>query len=186
MKKLTVPGNKGRKLIERDRVVVSQSYTRPYDFVMDHGLGSEVWDVDGNRFIDLCAGIGVCQTGHSHPKVVEAIKQQSERFLHISSDFYNPVWTEFSERLASTAPFEEPAKVFLGNSGTEAVEAAIKLARHHTGRNQFIGFYGSFHGRTMGSLSFTARKPVYRDGFFRKPKKLYSDRLGYNLEDGTI
>jgi 4-aminobutyrate aminotransferase len=133
---------------------------------MDHGLGSEVWDVDGNRFLDLCAGIGVCQTGHSHPKVVEAIKQQSERFLHISSDFYNPVWSEFSEKLVSIAPFEEPAKVFLGNSGTEAVEAAIKLARHHTGRNQFIGFYGSFHGRTMGSLSFTARKPEYRDGFF--------------------
>jgi 4-aminobutyrate aminotransferase len=108
----------------------------------------------------------VCQTGHSHPKVVEAIKRQSERFLHISSDFYNPVWAEFSERLASTAPFKEPAKVFLGNSGTEAVEAAIKLARLHTGRHQFIGFYGSFHGRTMGSLSFTARKPEYRDGFF--------------------
>lgn len=166
MKKLNVPGKKGRKLIERDRAVVSQSYTRPYDFVMDHGLGTEVWDVDGNRFLDLCAGIGVCLTGHNHPKVVEAIKHQLDRFIHISSDFFHPIWIEFSERLASTAPFEEPAKVFLANSGTEAVEAAIKLARHHTGRHQFIGFYGGFHGRTLGSLSFTARKPEYRDGFF--------------------
>lgn len=166
MKKLKVPGQEGRKLIQRDRAVISPSYTRPYDFVMDHGSGSEVWDVDGNRFIDLCAGIGVCATGHSHPKVVEAIKQQSEKFIHISSDFFSPAWVEFSERLASTAPFEGPAKVFLGNSGTEAVEAAIKLARQHTGRHQFIGFYGSFHGRTLGALSFTARKPEYRDGFF--------------------
>ena len=166
MKKLSVPGKKCRKLIERDRAVISQSYTRPYDFVMDRGLGSEVWDVDGHRFLDLCAGIGVCQTGHNHPKVVEAIRQQLGRFIHISSDFFHQIWIEFSERLASTAPFDEPAKIFLANSGTEAVEAAIKLARHHTGRNQFIGFYGGFHGRTLGSLSFTARKPVYRDGFF--------------------
>jgi 4-aminobutyrate aminotransferase len=166
MKKLSLPGKKARKFIERDRTVISPSYTRPYDFVMDHGSGSEVWDVDGNRFIDLCAGIGVCATGHSHPKVVEAIKQQSEKFIHISSDFFHPVWIEFSERLASTAPFEEPVKIFLANSGAEAVEAAIKLARYHTGRHQFIGFYGSFHGRTLGALSFTTRKPEYRDGFF--------------------
>jgi 4-aminobutyrate aminotransferase len=166
MKKLNVPGQEGRKFIERDRAVVSPSYSRPYDFVMDRGSGSEVWDVDGNRFLDLCAGISVCATGHSHPKVVDAIKQQLDRFLHISSDFYHPMWIEFSDRLASTAPFDEPAKVFLGNSGTEAVEAAIKLARYHTGRHQFIGFYGGFHGRTMGALSFTARKPEYREGFF--------------------
>jgi 4-aminobutyrate aminotransferase len=132
---------------------------------MDHGLGSEVWDVDGHRFVDLAAGIAVASTGHSHPKVVEAITGQAKRFLHISSDFYHPSWVELSERLAGIAPFSEPAMVFLGNSGAEAVEAAIKLARHHTGRTQFIGFYGSFHGRTMGALAFTSSKPTQRQGF---------------------
>jgi 4-aminobutyrate aminotransferase len=133
--------------------------------MMDHGLGSEVWDVDGNRFVDFCAGIAVNSTGHSHPQVVAAIKDQVDRFIHISSDFYHPIWVEFSEKLAATAPFSEPARVFLGNSGTEAIEAAIKLARYHTGRQQFIGFFGGFHGRTMGSLSFTASKPLYRHRF---------------------
>ena len=165
MKTMTLPGTKAQQILDRDRAVVSPSYPRAAPFVMDHGLGSEVWDVDGNRFIDLAAGIGVCSTGHSHPQVVKAIKRQADRFLHISSDFYHPIWVEFSERLASIAPFSEPARVFLGNSGTEAVEAAIKLARHHTGRQGFIGFYGGFHGRTMGSLAFTASKPVYRRGF---------------------
>jgi 4-aminobutyrate aminotransferase len=166
MDKPSLPGHKAREYIDRDRKVISPSYSRFYGFMMDHGLGSEVWDVDGNRFIDFAAGIAVCSTGHSHPKVVEAVKQQADRFLHISSDFYHPIWIEFSERLASTAPFKEPARIFLGNSGTEAVEAAIKLARYHSGRQQFIGFYGSFHGRTLGALAFTARKPAYRHGFF--------------------
>jgi 4-aminobutyrate aminotransferase len=161
----SIPGPKARALVERDQRVVSPSYPRAYPFVIDHGRGSEVWDVDGNRYIDLAAGIAVCTTGHSHPKVVEAIQKQAEQFIHISSDFYNPKWIELSERLSKLAPFEEPAKVFLANSGTEAVEAAIKLARHHTGRQRFIGFYGAFHGRTMGSLAFTASKPVYRSGF---------------------
>jgi 4-aminobutyrate aminotransferase len=132
---------------------------------MDHGSGSEVWDIEGNRFIDFAAGIAVCTTGHSHPKVVAAIKEQADKFLHISSDYYHLKWVELSEKLASIAPFREPAKVFLGNSGTEAVEAAIKLARHHTGRPLFIGFQGAFHGRTLGSLGFTASKPVHRRGF---------------------
>lgn len=160
-----VPGEKAAKLLERDRDVVSPSYPRAFPFVMDHGKGSEVWDVDGNRYIDFASGIAVCSTGHSHPKVVRAIQEQAERFIHISSDFYHPVWIEFAEKIAATAPFKEQAKVFLGNSGTEAVEAAIKLARRHTGRQQFIGFYGAFHGRTMGSLAFTASKTVYRQGF---------------------
>jgi 4-aminobutyrate aminotransferase len=162
---LNVPGEKAKKYLERDRAVVSPSYPRAYPFMMDHGKGSEVWDVDGNRYIDFASGIAVCSTGHSHPEVVQAIKDQVERFIHISSDFYHPVWVEFSERIARTAPFKEPARVFLGNSGTEAVEAAIKLARHHSGRQQFIGFFGGFHGRTMGSLSFTSSKPLYRRGF---------------------
>ncbi len=165
MKTLSLPGPKARAILERDLAVVSPSYPRAYPFVMDHGRGSEVWDVDGNRFIDFAAGIAVCSTGHSHPAVVAAIKEQADRFLHISSDYYHPAWVELSERLDRITPFEEQARVFLGNSGAEAIEAGIKLARHHTGRQQFIGFYGAFHGRTMGALSFTASKTVYRRGF---------------------
>ncbi len=160
-----LPGPEAERFLARDHDVVSPSYPRAYPFVMDHGKGSEVWDVDGNRYIDFAAGIAVCATGHSHPHVVKAIQEQAEKFLHISSDFYHPAWIELSERLASIAPFREPARVFLCNSGAEAVEAAIKLARHHTGRQRFIGFYGGFHGRTMGALAFTASKPVYRSGF---------------------
>lgn len=165
MESLPVPGKQAKQYLDRDKAVISSSYPRAYPFMMDHGKGCEVWDVDGNRFIDFASGIAVCSTGHCHPAVVEAIREQTEKFLHISSDFYHPKWIEFSERVAKTAPFKEPAKVFLGNSGTEAVEAAIKLARIHSGRQQFVGFYGAFHGRTMGSLAFTASKPVYRRGF---------------------
>ncbi len=165
MENKSLPGKNAKAIIDRDAAVVSPSYPRAFPFVMDHGSGSEVWDVDGNRFIDFASGIAVCSTGHSHPKVVEAVKAQADRFLHISSDFYHSVWVDFSERIAGTAPFKEKARVFLGNSGTEAVEAAVKLARNHSGRQQFIGFYGGFHGRTMGSLAFTASKPVYRHGF---------------------
>lgn len=160
-----VPGKNARAYIQRDAAVVSPSYPRAYPFMMDRGKGCEVWDVDGNRYVDFSAGIAVCSTGHSHPQVVQAIKTQADRFLHISSDYYNPIWVEFSEKLAATAPFEEPAKIFLGNSGTEAVEAAIKLARYHTGRQGIIGFYGAFHGRSMGALSVTASKSLYRMGF---------------------
>ena len=139
---LNVPGEKAKKYLKRDRAVVSPSYPRAYPFMMDHGKGSEVWDVDGNRYIDFASGIAVCSTGHSHPEVVEAIKDQVERFIHISSDFYHPVWVEFSERIARTAPFKEPARVFLGNSGTEAVEAAIKLARKYSQERYGPGRYG--------------------------------------------
>ncbi len=165
VEKRNVPGPKAKELLERDARVISPSYPRVYPFVMDYGKGSEVWDVDGNRYIDLAAGLGVASTGHSHPKVVEAIQKQAERFIHISSDYYHEPWIELSERLASIAPFSEPARIFLANSGTEAVEAATKLARKHTGRPQFIAFFGGFHGRTMGSLAFTASKSIYREGF---------------------
>jgi len=165
LKTYSLPGPKARQYLERDRAVISGSYPRAYPFMMDHGRGSEVWDVDGNRFVDFAAGIAVCSTGHSHPKVVQAVKEQAEKFLHISSDYYHPKWIEASERMAGIAPFREKAKIFMGNSGAEAVEAAVKLARHHTGRQQFIAFYGGFHGRTMGALAFTASKPVYRRGF---------------------
>jgi len=159
-------GPKAQALIERDLQVVSPSYPRVYQFVMDHGKGTEVWDVDGNRYLDFAAGIAVVSTGHTHPQVVKAIQEQAEKFIHISADFYHEKWIALSEKLAEIAPFEEDARVFLTNSGTESVEAAIKLARLHTGRSQFIGFLGAFHGRTMGAVTFTASKNVYHRGFF--------------------
>lgn len=161
-----LPGPKAKAIIERDSAVISPSYARAYPFVMDHGKGTDVWDVDGNHFLDFAAGIAVTATGHSHPKVVQAIKEQSEKFLHISADFYHEAWVNLGERLDQIAPFKEDAVSFMTNSGTESVEAAIKLARYHTGASQFIGFLGAFHGRTLGSLSFTASKPLYHEGFY--------------------
>jgi 4-aminobutyrate aminotransferase len=133
---------------------------------MDHGKGTEVWDVDGNRFLDFAAGIAVTSTGHSHPRVVKAIQDQAEKFLHISADYYHESWVKLGEKLDQIAPFKEEAISFMTNSGTESVEAAIKLSRYHTGASQFIGFLGGFHGRTLGSLSFTASKPLYHEGFY--------------------
>jgi 4-aminobutyrate aminotransferase len=161
-----LPGPLAQEIVARDHAVISPSYPRGYPFVMDYGRGSEVWDVDGNRFLDFAAGIAVLSTGHSHPKVVAAIKDQVDKFIHISSDFYHSKWVELGEKLSEIAPFDEPAVSFMTNSGTEAVETAIKLARYHTGRSQFIGFLGGFHGRTMGSVAFTASKPHYHKGFF--------------------
>jgi 4-aminobutyrate aminotransferase len=166
MEPMKLPGPKARAIIERDQAVISPSYVRGYPFVMDHGRGCDVWDVDGNHFLDLAAGIAVTSTGHSHPQVVRAIQQQAEKFLHISSDYYHPGWVELGEKFNEIAPFTEQAVSFMTNSGTESVEAAIKLARYHTGASQFIGFLGGFHGRTLGSLSFTASKPIYREGFY--------------------
>ncbi|MGL4648033.1 MAG: acetyl ornithine aminotransferase family protein [Caldilineaceae bacterium] len=163
--KLNVPGPLARTILDRDRKVVAHAYGRVADLVMDRGLGSEVWDVDGNRFLDFVSGIAVNSTGHSHPHVVRAIQQQAEKFLHISSDFYHEKWVALSEKLDEIAPFEEDAVTFLGNSGTEAVEGAIKAARYHTGRQRFLGFIGGFHGRTQGSLGFTASKVTQRRGF---------------------
>jgi 4-aminobutyrate aminotransferase len=163
---MQLPGPKARAIIERDQAVISPSYPRSYPFVMDHGRGTEVWDVDGNRFLDFAAGIAVCSTGHSHPDVVRAIQEQAEKFIHISSDFYHAPWVDLGEVLDEIAPFKEDAISFMTNSGTESVEAAIKLARYHNGCTEFIGFLGAFHGRTLGSLSFTASKPVYHEGFY--------------------
>jgi len=165
MQMMNLPGPKARALIERDQAVISPSYPRGAPFVMDHGIGTEVWDVDGNRFLDFAAGIAVCATGHSHPKVVKAIQEQAEKFIHISSDFYHEKWIELGEKLSEIAPFDD-AMCFMANSGAEAVESAIKLARHHTQRTEFIGFLGGFHGRTMGAVTFTASKPAYHRHFF--------------------
>lgn len=166
MQIMNLPGPKARLLVERDQNVISPSYPRGYPFVMDHGKGTEVWDVDGNRFLDFAAGIAVVSTGHSHPKVVKAIQEQAEKFIHISSDFYHTKWIELGEKISEIAPFKENAVSFMTNSGTESVEAAIKLARQYTGRTQFIGFLGGFHGRTMGAVTFTASKPTYHRGFY--------------------
>ena len=166
MEPMKLPGPKARALIKRDSSVISPSYPRGNPFVMDHGRGCEVWDVDGNRFLDFAAGIAVAATGHSHPKVVKAIQEQAEKFIHISSDYYHEQWIILAEKLNEIAPFEEAAVSFMTNSGTEAVETAIKLARYHTGRTNFIGFTGAFHGRTMGAVTFTASKPTYHRGFY--------------------
>jgi 4-aminobutyrate aminotransferase len=161
-----LPGPRARELIARDEAVASPSLTRAYPLVAESGSGVVVTDVDGNRFLDFAAGIAVCSTGHSHPKVVAAIKEQADRLIHIAAtDFYEPRYTEFMERLAAIAPFDEKARVFLTNSGTEAVEGAIKLARYHTHRPGIIAFEGAFHGRTMGALSLTNSKIKQRAGF---------------------
>jgi 4-aminobutyrate aminotransferase len=161
-----LPGPKARALIARDEAVASPSLTRVYPLVAESGQGAVVTDVDGNRFLDFAAGIAVCSTGHAHPKVVQAIKDQADRLIHIAAtDFYEPRYMEFMERLAAIAPFEEKARVFLTNSGTEAVEGAIKLARYHTHRPGIIAFEGAFHGRTMGALSLTNSKVKQRAGF---------------------
>ncbi len=162
----TPPGPKARALLERDARVLSPSYARDYGFVMERGTGAQVWDVDGNRYIDFAAGIAVCATGHSHPEVVHAIQTQAEKFIHISSDFYHEAMVRVAERINELAPMQEDVTVFLANSGTESVEAGIKLARYVTGRRQFIGFLGAFHGRSMGSLSFTASKARQQERFF--------------------
>jgi 4-aminobutyrate aminotransferase len=125
-----------------------------------------VWDVDGNRFLDFMGGIAVVSTGYSHPKVVKAVQEQAEKFLHISSDFYHENWIKLAEKMDEIAPFKEDALSFMTNSGTEAVETAIKLARYHTKRSNFIGFTGAFHGRTMGAVTFTASKAKYHGGFY--------------------
>ncbi|MBL7183301.1 MAG: acetyl ornithine aminotransferase family protein [Anaerolineae bacterium] len=164
--KTQLPGPKAKAWVEKDTAAVSPSYTRSYPFVMDHGRGSEVWDVDGNRFIDFNAGIAVTATGHAHPAVVKAIQEQAEKFIHMSgTDFYYPVQIKLAEKLNALAPIEEETQVFFTNSGTESVEAALKLARYYTGRPRMLAFIGGFHGRTMGSLSLTASKYVQRKGF---------------------
>jgi len=161
-----LPGPKARELLARDALVVSPSYPRDYPFVMSHGKGAEIWDVDGNRFLDFAAGIAVCSTGHSHPAVVQAIKDAADRFLHISSDYWHEGQIKLAERLNELSPMKEPVMSFFAQSGTESVEAALKLARYTTGRGRFIGFLGGFHGRTMGSLSFTSSKYTQQRGFF--------------------
>jgi 4-aminobutyrate aminotransferase len=161
-----LPGPNAAAIIARDEAVSSPSLTRVYPLVVRRGRGCVVEDVDGNRFLDFNAGIAVVAAGHAHPDVTAAIHAQVDDVLHYcSSDFYLPAYADVSERLARLAPMQGPVRTFLSNSGTEAVEAALKLARHHTGRPNVIAFLGGFHGRSLGSLSLTASKARQRAGF---------------------
>ncbi|HUI41801.1 MAG TPA: acetyl ornithine aminotransferase family protein [Terriglobia bacterium] len=161
-----LPGPKAQKVLALDARFVSPSYTRDYPMVAKRGRGMLVEDVDGNTFLDFSAGIAVVSTGHCHPDVVRAIQKQSETLIHMSgTDFYYPLLAELAEKLSDIAPGPGPYRVSFGNSGAEAVEGALKLARYHTRRHRFIAFYNSFHGRTMGALSLTSSKPAQRRHF---------------------
>jgi 4-aminobutyrate aminotransferase len=162
-----LPGPNAQKVLKGDSQFISPSYTRSYPLVAKRGRGVIIEDVDGNEFLDFSSGIAVCSTGHCHPEVVAAIQKQAGELIHMSgTDFYYENMITLGERLAKTAPMAGPVKVYYGNSGTEAVEAAMKLARYHTKRQGIIAYYGAFHGRTMGSLSMTASKVQQRRRFF--------------------
>jgi 4-aminobutyrate aminotransferase len=164
--KTALPGPEAQRILALDHQYVSPSYTRDYPLVAQRGEGAIVEDVDGNTFLDFAAGIAVVSTGHCHPDVVHAIQRQSEVLIHMSgTDFYYPLLAQTAEKLVQIAPGGSPKRVFFGNSGTEAMEAALKMARYHTGRYRFIAFYNCFHGRTFGSLSLTASKAAQRRGF---------------------
>ncbi len=161
-----LPGPKARAAIAADERLISPSYTRSYPLVARRGHGARVEDVDGNEFLDFAAGIAVVSTGHCHPEVVAAIQKQAAELIHISgTDFYHEALTDLAERLSTVAPMPGPHRFFYGNSGAEAIECAIKLARYHTGRQHIIAFLGAFHGRTMGALSLTASKPQQKRRF---------------------
>ena len=161
-----LPGPKSKPVLEQDRRYVSPSYSRPYPLVAHKAEGMVVTDMDGNTFLDFAAGIAVCATGHCHPRIVKVIQEQATQLIHLSgTDFYYPQLSQLAQKLAEITPGNSDKKVYFCNSGTEAIEAALKLARYATGRKKFIAFYGAFHGRTLGALSLTASKPVQRRGF---------------------
>ncbi len=166
--KTTMPGPNAKRVIEQDKAYMTSSTARDYPFVISHGEGSWVWDVDGNRFLDLMAGIAVSSTGHSHPEVVKAVKDQADKFFNMCGHvFYNQGQAEYAERLTKLAPIKGNGKnrVFFCNSGAEAWEGAIKLARYKTKRQNVICFYDAFHGRTLGSITANASKVVQRRGY---------------------
>ncbi|MFM8275043.1 MAG: acetyl ornithine aminotransferase family protein [Gemmata sp.] len=161
-----LPGPQGAELLARDKLYVSPSYTPVYPLFVDAGSGAVIRDVDGNLFLDFTAGIAVTNTGHCHPDVVAAIQDQAAKLLHMSgTDFYYRPQIDLAERLAKVAPGPTPKKVFFANSGAEAIEGALKLARWHTQRNRVVAFFGAFHGRTYGAMSLSGSKLVHRRGF---------------------
>ncbi len=164
---VTPPGPKAREVVKKDEKFISSSYGRFYPFVVESGKGCIVKDVDGNEFIDFNSGLVCMNVGHNHPKVVGAVKGQCDRFLHYSNtDFYYREVVDLAEKLAQISPGGPEKKVYFGNSGAEAVEAAVKLAKWHTRRQLFVGFISAFHGRTVGALSLTASKPTQKRHFF--------------------
>ncbi len=186
-----LPGSKSKKLIIKDESFVSQSYTRAYPTVIDHTKGAYIYDMDGNSFIDFHAGIGVCSTGNCHPEVVAAIKKQAEKAIHIASaDFYHPLVGNLAEKLAKITPGSKVKRVFFTNSGTEAIESALKLARYNKKKPRMIAFIGAFHGRTMGALSLTCSKINQRRYFAPMLPEVthvpyaYCYRCPFNLEYG--
>src|SRR5580693_194952 len=161
-----LPGPKAQELLERDARFVSPSYTRVYPLVVERGSGAVIQDVDGNLFLDFTAGIAVNATGHCHPEVVAAIQDQAATLIHMSgTDFYYRPEIDLAEKLAAIAPGPSPKRVFFTNSGAEAIEAALKLARWHTDRSRVVAFFGAFHGRTYGAMSLSGSKLVHRRGF---------------------
>src|SRR5919204_3623829 len=161
-----LPGPRAAALLARDAEYVSPSYTRIYPLVVERGSGAVIEDVDGNLFLDFTAGIAVTATGHCHPQVVAAIQDQASKLLHMSgTDFYYQPQIDLAQRLAELAPGQSPKRVFFTNSGAEALEAALKLARWHTGRSRAVAFLGAFHGRTYGAMSLSGSKLVHRRGF---------------------
>ncbi|HEY9746240.1 MAG TPA: acetyl ornithine aminotransferase family protein [Oculatellaceae cyanobacterium] len=161
-----LPGPETQALIDKDQRYLSPSYTRGYPLSIKRGYGAMVVDMDDNVFLDYCAGIAVCSTGHCHPEIVQTIREQSERFLHMSgTDFYYTVMADLAQKLAISTPGSPDKRVFFGNSGAEANEAAMKLARYKTGRPNFISFFRSFHGRTYGAMSLTASKSIHKKHF---------------------
>ncbi len=161
-----LPGPKAQALLQRDARFMSPSYTRVYPLVVERGSGAVIQDVDGNLFLDFTAGIAVTSTGHCHPHVVAAITDQAHKLLHMSgTDFYYQPQIDLAQRLAESGPGTSPKRVFFTNSGAEALEAALKLARWHTGRSRVIAFFGAFHGRTYGAMSLSGSKLVHRRGF---------------------
>ena len=178
-----VPGPKARAHVEYDRSWSSPSLPRAYPFVPIRGQGAEVEDIDGNVFVDFCAGIAVNSTGHSHPAVISAIKDQADELVHYSaSDFYPPIYARMCQAIAETVPISGPKRVYLGNSGAEAVEAALKLARVATGRPAVVAFLGGFHGRTMGAVTLTASKAQYHAGLAPLVNGIYHAPYGHEAD----
>src|ERR1700759_874463 len=162
----SLPGPKARAAVAHDDSVISPSYTRSYPLVAKSGKGIRITDVDGNEFLDFAAGIAVNSTGHCHPEVVKAIQDQAAQLIHISgTDFYYESMAVLADKLSAIAPMKGPHRFYYGNSGAEAVECALKIARYHTGRQNIISFFGAFHGRTMGALSLTGSKPQQKRRF---------------------
>src|ERR1700674_208570 len=182
-----LPGRNAQALLERDERYMSPSYARIYPLVCARGSGAVIEDVDGNLFLDFTAGIAVVATGHCHPQVVAAIQDQAGKLIHMSgTDFYYQPQIDLAQRLAELAPGPTTKKVFFTNSGAEALEAALKLARWHTGRSRALAFFGAFHGRTYGAMSLSGSKLVHRRGFSPLVPDIHHVQIGRGCQGCAI